>query len=165
MMRLTFVFPSHQYMFVKSGITRREMLKISRNLFWHKFFYLFETYLKQSLFRSNQRHQYLFSISGSNLGCFLKTFYCIIYDTAWSKSIFTLIQKREKIKKNLFDTKNLMNVDQLNLYKTKLSQHYEYIEAVSLNFTVIQWTGFYIFIILTWYLLFFSDILTKRMCI
>ena len=165
MMRLTFVFPSHQYMFVKSGITRREMLKISRNLFWHKFFYLFETYLKQSLFRSNQRHQYLFSISGSNLGCFLKTFYCIIYDTAWSKSIFTLIQKREKIKKNLFDAKNLMNVDQLKLYKTKLSQYYEYIEAISLNFTVMQWTVFYIFIILTWYLLFLSDILTKRMCI
>ena len=31
-----------------------------------------------------------------------------------------------------------MNVDQLKLYKTKLSQHYEHIEAISLNFTVMQ---------------------------
>ena len=62
----------------------------------------------------------------------------MIYDTACSKSIFTLIQKREKIKNNPFDAQNLMNVDQLKLYKTKLSQHYEYIETVPLNFTVIQ---------------------------
>ena len=32
--------------------------------------------------------------------------------------------------------KNLMNVDQLKLYKTKLSQHFEYIETVPLSFTV-----------------------------
>ena len=31
-----------------------------------------------------------------------------------------------------------MNVDQLKLYKMKLSQHYEYIETVPLNFAVIQ---------------------------
>ena len=62
----------------------------------------------------------------------------MIYDTACSKSIFTLIQKREKIKNNPFDAQNLMNVDQLKLYKTKLSQHYEYIETVPSNFIVIQ---------------------------
>ena len=79
--------------------------------------------------------------------------------------MFTLIQKRKKIKNNPFDAKKLIYVDQLKLYKTKLSQHYEYIETVPLNFTVIQWSGFYILIILTWYLLSLSYILTKRMCI
>ena len=52
--------------------------------------------------------------------------------------MFTLIQKRKKIKNNPFDAKKLIYVDQLKLYKTKLSQHYEYIETVPLNFTVIQ---------------------------
>ena len=75
--------------------------------------------------------------------CFLKKFYCIIYDTTCSKTIFIRIRKKKKIKINPFDAKNLMNVDQLKLYKTKLSQHYEYTETVPLRFTVIQWIGFY----------------------
>ena len=43
MVRLTFVFPSHQYMFVKSEITGRQMLKILKkqamsNFNWNKTF-------------------------------------------------------------------------------------------------------------------------------
>ena len=39
MVRLTFVFPSHQYMFVKSEITRRQMLKKNYlTLNWNKAF-------------------------------------------------------------------------------------------------------------------------------
>ena len=55
-----------------------------------------------------------------------------------------------------------MNVDQLNLYKSRLSQHYDYIKTFPLNLTVIPLTGFCIFIILTWCLLPLLNILPKE---